>query len=85
MSSLGHIRCDLDSRLLDWIDFADQLQRELPSSIVGDFGTERGTRPHDRVPRESRHTVGAYRKGLPVGEAGPSDAAVEAWEGEGGR
>jgi hypothetical protein len=34
---------------------------------------------------EALHAYGAYRKGLPVGEAGPSDAAVEAWEGEGGR
>ena len=34
---------------------------------------------------EALHAYGAYRKGLPVGEASPSDAAVEAWEGEGGR
>jgi hypothetical protein len=34
---------------------------------------------------EALHAYGAYRKGLPVGEAGPSDAAVEVWEGEGGR
>ena len=34
---------------------------------------------------EALQAYGLYRKGLPVGEAGPSDAAVEVWEGEGGR
>jgi len=41
-----------------------------------------GRRRHDL---EALHAYGAYRKGLPVGKAGPSDAAVEVWEGEGGR
>ena len=41
-----------------------------------------GRRRHDL---EVLHAYGAYRKGLPVGKAGPSDAAVEVWEGEGGR
>jgi hypothetical protein len=39
-------------------------------------------RRHDR---EALHAYGVYRKAYPVGGAGPSDAAVEVWEGEGGR
>ena len=44
------------------------------------FFPERGR--HDL---EALQAYGAYRRGFPVGGAGPSGAAVEVWEGEGGR
>jgi hypothetical protein len=65
-----------------WLDHASSTSAEM---WLGErsYTIERwAPAGHDR---EALHAHGAYRKGFPVGEAGPSDAAVEVWEGEGGR